>query len=332
MNQILIIKTMEPNKIWLKVNSTKWDISEAENSYPQGNTFLSPKCLRLYWLIAVLLMLLSFSNSLIAQKKIYIITDLEGISGVYKFDQAWVKDTPLNLKACEYFMADVAAVVHGLRDGGATEVVVCDGHGDQAVIPDLMVPGATYITGKPKPGPGALWGLDRSFSGFVMLGFHAMRGTPDGVLNHTQDVENRYWYNDVESGELAQNAAIAGYFGVPPILATGDEATCREARNFFGENCITVPVKRGISREAAVLYPLEETHKALYEGAKRAMAAIPLCKPYILKTPVKVKMLYLSPSPTMQEYFEKKSIPDYWVPKLQTKEGTVADVLHLLDF
>ena len=210
--------------------------------------------------------------------------------------------------------------------------MVCDGHGDQAVVPDLMIPGATYVTGKPKPGPGALWGLDSSYAGFVLVGFHAMRGTPDGVLNHTQDVENRYWYNDIESGELAQNAAIAGYFGVPPILATGDEATCREAHKFFGENCITVPVKRGIAREAAVLYPLEETHKALYEGAKRAMSAIPLCKPYKLKTPIRVKMMFLSPHPTMEEYLSKKSIPGYWEPKLQTKEGTVENALHLFDF
>ena len=323
---------METNKIWFTLNSPKWDLQEAKNSYPCQNALLSLKCSVKYSLLTVLLMLLMFSNPVEAQKKIYIITDLEGISGVYKFDQAWVKDTPLNIKACEYFMADVAAVVRGLRDGGATEVVVCDGHGDQAVIPDLMIPGATYITGKSKPGPGALWDLDNSFAGFVMVGFHAMRGTPDGVLNHTQSVENRYWYNDVESGELAQNAAIAGYFGVPPILATGDEATCREARNFFGENCITVPVKRGIAREAAVLYPLEETHKALYEGAKRAMAAIPLCKPYTLKTPIKVKMMFLSPHPSMEEYLSKKSIPGYWEPKLQTKEGTVADALHLLDF
>jgi D-amino peptidase len=311
---------------------TRKDHSLAKNNYLFLNFLLSRTnhilrlLLTLFWIFPM------FSDPASAQKKIYIITDLEGISGVYKFDQAWVKDTPLNLKACEYFMGDVAAVVRGLRDGGATEVVVCDGHGDQAVIPDLMIPGATYMTGKPKPGPGALWGLDRSFAGFVMVGFHAMRGTPDGVLNHTQSVENRYWYNDVESGELAQNAAIAGYFGVPAIMATGDEATCREAHKFFGENCITVAVKRGISREAAELYPLEETHKALYEGAKRAMAAIPLCKPYTLKTPVKVKKMFLSPHPTMEEYLSKKSIPNYWEPKLQTKEGTVEDVLNLLEF
>jgi D-amino peptidase len=327
-----MINAMEPNQSWLTLNSPEGDQSKAKNNYPWRNTSLPLKFSMPDWLLTVLLMLFIFSDPATAQKKIYIITDLEGISGVYKFDQAWVKDTPLNLKACEYFMGDVAAVVRGLRDGGATEVVVCDGHGDQAVIPDLMIPGATYITGKPKPGPGALWGLDRSFAGFVMVGFHAMRGTPDGVLNHTQSVENRYWYNDVESGELAQNAAIAGYFGVPPIMATGDEATCREAKIFFGGNCITVAVKRGVSREAAVLYPLEETHKALYEGAKRAMAAISSCKPYILKTPIKAKMKYLSPDPTMEEYLAKKSIPDYWEPKLQTKEGTIEDALHLLDF
>ncbi len=271
-------------------------------------------------------------NTASGQKKIYIITDLEGISGVYNFDQAWVKGTPLNLEACEYFMEDVAAVVRGLRDGGATEVYVLDGHGDQAVIPHMMVPGAKYITGKPKPAPGALWGLDESFAGIVLLGFHAMRGTPDGVLNHTQSVENRYWYNGRESGELAQNALFAGYYGIPPIMVTGDEATCREAREFFGDMIVTVPVKRGVSREAAVLYPFDEARKALYEGAKRAMSVINQCKPYTIELPIKTKEQYLDPHPSMKEYLEKKNQTDYWKSKLKTREGTVPDALHLFDY
>ena len=312
--------------------SLRMDFSKYESIFLMNNTFPSIKKLHPYRLLTVMLVFLMTISLAVAQKKIYIITDLEGISGVYKFDQAWIKGTPLNLEACEYFMGDVAAVVRGLRDGGATEVFVCDGHGDQAVIPHLMISGAIYITGKPKPGPGSLWGLDKSFAGVVLLGFHAMRGTPDGVLNHTQGVENRYWYNGVESGELAQNAAIAGFFGVPPILVSGDEATCREAKSFFGDNCITIAVKRGIAREAAVLYPFDETHKALYEGARHAMEIISLCKPYTLETPIKVKMQYLKPVPTIKEYLEKKSIPDYWEPKLLTKEGTVLDALHLLEF
>ena len=111
--------------------------------------------------LAVLLLILLSPVLAAAQIKIYIMTDLEGVSGAYKFAQTREKDTPLNIQACEYFMGDLAAVVRGLRDGGATEILVIDGHGSQAIIPHLMAPGAKYITGKPRPGSG-LWGLDRS--------------------------------------------------------------------------------------------------------------------------------------------------------------------------
>jgi D-amino peptidase len=267
----------------------------------------------------VLLVYFAWTNTSSSQLKIYVNTDLEGISGVFSFNQTRKKDTPLNIQACEYFMGDVAAVVRGLRDGGATEIIILDGHGSQAVIPHLMVSGARYITGRPRPGAGNLTELDSSFAGMVFVGFHAMMGTPDGVLNHTQssESENRYWYNGVESGELAQNAAIAGYYGVPPIMVTGDEATCREAKKFFGDNIVTVPVKRGVARESAVLYPFEDTRKALYEGAKRAMAAISSCKPYILETPIKVKEQYLNLDPNLPK------------PLLVLREGVARDALHL---
>jgi D-amino peptidase len=271
--------------------------------------------------ISVLISLISFACADIAssQLKIYVNTDLEGISGVFSFNQTRKKDTPLNIQACEYFMGDVAAVVRGLRDGGATEIIILDGHGSQAVIPHLMVSGAKYITGRPRPGAGNLTELDSSYAGMVMVGFHAMMGTPDGVLNHTQssESENRYWYNGVESGELAQNAAIAGYFGVPPIMVTGDEATCREAKKFFGNNIVTVAVKRGVARESAVLYPFEDTRKALYEGAKRAVAAISSCKPYVLEKPIKVKEQYLKNDPSSSTLV------------LVSREGIAEDALHL---
>jgi D-amino peptidase len=254
-----------------------------------------------------------------AQIKIYIMTDLEGVSGVYKFAQTREKDTPLNIQASEYFMQDLAAVVRGLRDGGATEILILDGHGPQAIIPHMMEPGAKYITGKPRPG-NVLWGLDKTFAGLVQFGAHAMKGTEDGVLNHTQSSksENRYWYNGIESGELAQSALMAGHYGVPTILVTGDEATCREATKFFGSACVTVAVKQGVSREAAILYPFEETHKALYEGAKRAIAAISKCRPYVLELPIKAKIEYLDLTSNLPE------------PKLITKEWTIPEALQLL--
>jgi D-amino peptidase len=255
-----------------------------------------------------------------AGRKIYVVTDLEGASGVYKFAQTREPDSPAGQEAKAYLMHDIAAVVCGLKAGGATEILVLDAHGPQAFVPHLMEPGAKYITGRPRPE--ALWGLDGSFAGIVLLAHHAKMGTPDGVLNHTQSsrTENRYWYNGVESGELAQEAAIAGYYGVPPILVTGDEATCREANEFFGPDCVTVAVKRGIAREAAVLCPFEETRAALFEGALRAMEALPRCKPYRIATPIKARKEYLE--------LDEKGAP----LRQASKEGMIDDVLHLLDF
>jgi len=252
--------------------------------------------------------------------RIYIVTDLEGASGVYKFAQTREPGNPLGEKAKEYLMGDIAAVVRGLRAANVAEIVVLDGHGSQAFVPHLMEPGAKYITGKPRPGP--LTCLDESFDGLIQLGAHTMMGTPDGVLAHTQSsrTENRYWYNGVESGELAQCAAIAGHYGVPTIMVTGDEATCREATKFFGSNCVTMAVKRGITREAAMLYPFDETRQALYEGARRAVAAIPKCQPYKLTLPIQAKKEYL--------VFDSSSGPGRRI----SKEGTIEDVLKLLDF
>ncbi len=268
-----------------------------------------------------LLVLACFNPRLAATPlRIYIVTDLEGASGVYKFAQTREPGNPLGEKAKEYLMGDIAAVVRGLRAANVAEIVVLDGHGSQAFVPHLMEPGAKYITGKPRPGP--LTCLDDSFDGLIQLGAHTMMGTPGGVLAHTQSsrTENRYWYNGIESGELAQCAAIAGHYGVPTIMVTGDEATCREAEEFFGSNCVTVAVKRGITREAAMLYPFDETLQALYEGARRAVAAIPQCQPYKLSLPIQAKKEYL--------VFDSPSGPGRRV----SKEGTIEDVSKLLDF
>jgi D-amino peptidase len=271
--------------------------------------------------IAWLFVLAFFVPRLAAKPpRIYIVTDLEGASGVYEFAQTREPNNPLGAKAKEYLMGDIAAVVKGLRSVNVFDIVVLDGHGSQAFVPHLMEPGAKYITGKPRPGP--LTDLDDSFDGLIQLGAHAMMGTPDGVLCHTQSSrsENRYWYNGVESGELAQCAAIAGYYDIPTIMVTGDEATCREATKFFGPDCVTVAVKRGIAREAAELYPFEETHRALYEGARKAVAAIPKCKPYKLTVPIQAKKEYL--------VFDS----DSEAARRVTKEGTIDNVLNLVDF
>ena len=77
--------------------------------------------------------------------------------------------------------------------------------------------------------------------------------------------------------------------------------------------------KEGLAREAAVLYPFEETRKALYEGAREAIAAIPKCKPYKMKTPIHVKEQWLEKAPSSIQ------------PNVMTREKVVDNPLHLFD-
>jgi len=252
--------------------------------------------------------------------KIYVATDLEGISGVWRFAQTRDRTSPLYDQAAEYLMGDTAALVRGLREAGASKIVVADGHGGgNNFIPHLMVPGASYVTGQPRKRFGQ---LDESFDGIVLLGYHAMKGTPDGVLNHTQSskTEVRYWYNGRESGEIAQCALSAGSLGVPVIMVTGDTATCREAKRFLGKGVVTVPTKRGISREAAELYAFEDTHRAIFEGAGKALAALPRCKPYKLKMPIKCK----------REWIEHTDRPSE--TRVQVREASVRDLTQIYAF
>lgn len=256
-------------------------------------------------------------------QKIYIITDLEGASGVYKWSQIDNKDDALNREACEYYMKDLEAVIKGFKDGGAKEIFVFDAHGLQIIVPHLMIPGVKYLTGHPRPE--GLLGLDSTFDAVALVGFHAMEGTENGVLNHTQNPYNhaRYWYNGIESGEIAQDALKCGFFNVPVVLVTGDDATCREATNFLGKDVVTVTVKEGIAEECAVLYAFPDTYKALYEGAKKSMSVIKKCKPYKLQMPIKAKMTYYS-----KEGLDSR----FPIPMLKTREWVINSEPELKEY
>jgi len=236
--------------------------------------------------------------------KVYIATDLEGATGVFCFKQTRDHDTPDYREAVALLMGDIAAVAEGLNEAGVDEIYAMDGHGGgNNFQPQHMVRGVRYITGWPRPRAFPL--LDESFDGVILLAYHAMNGTADGVLHHTQSSvnENKYWYDGVERGEIYQHAVIAGSFGVPVMLVTGDEATCREARDTLGADLPTVAVKQGLSREAAVLLAPEETRELLKASARAAVAALPRLKPYRIKLPVRVRTRCLAAGSLENPYY-----------------------------
>jgi len=227
--------------------------------------------------------------------RVYVCTDLEGISGVTHWDQTREMTTAAYQHARHLLTKEVNACVQGCLDGGAKEVVVLDGHGGGFnFVPDELHPGATYVTGPNRPT--MLPGLDASFAAVILLGYHAMANTPQAVLAHTQSSKAgcRYWYNGRESGEIAQSAIVAGHFGVTVVLVTGDEATCAEARAFLGEGIVTVAVKKGISITCCEMVPPQRAWELIRKGAAEALARIPRCKPYTIDLPIKARLSYLT--------------------------------------
>ena len=225
--------------------------------------------------------------------KVYIPTDLEGISGVTVWDQTREMTTALYQHARHLLTREVNAAVKGCLAGGANEVVVLDGHGGGFnLVPDELHPGATYVTG---PGrPAMLCGLDETFAAAILLGYHAMAGTPNAVLAHTQSSKrgDRYWYNGRESGEIAQTALVCGHYGVPVVMVTGDEATCAEARAFLGDGIVTASVKKGLGINACQMLAPEAAWDLIAESAAKALAQVGQCKPYKIDLPIHARLRF----------------------------------------
>ena len=222
--------------------------------------------------------------------KIYIVTDLEGISGVCVFQQTR-EPGPEHDQARHLLMGDVNAAVQGCLDGGAEEVVVLDGHGGGFnFIPEEMHPDAYFVTGVQRPR--VLCGLHEGMDAILLVGYHAMLGTETGMLHHTQSSKNesRYWYNGRETGEIGQMAILAGHYDLPVVMVTGDQAACNEARVFLGENVVTVSIKEGYGRQCGKLIAPKRAHQLIQAGAKEAMMGIHQVSPYRPTLPIEGRL------------------------------------------
>ncbi len=211
--------------------------------------------------------------------KIYIHTDLEGISGVDSIEMI-NRDDPRHMFARERLMADTNAAIAGAFDGGATEVWVADKHGGaNSFIHELLDKRAKVDP----PIRGRRWtgGLDETFDATMIIGAHAMAGTLNAFLDHTQSSLScfNYYVNGRKMGEMAQWAIMCAHFGVPLIMVSGDEAACAEARAFFNP-IETAAVKVASGRNKAISYDLKEAEKRIREAAARAISLIGKAKPF----------------------------------------------------
>src|SRR5215208_7058838 len=225
--------------------------------------------------------------------KVLISADMEGTCGVV----SWVQVMPPEVarhseatsldeytRARERMTAEVNAAVEGALAGGADEVIVNDSHdGMRNLLPDKLHPALRFISGNDKP-LGMMQGIDLDGIGAVFYtGYHAKAGTPNAPLAHTWTG----WINDVRidgrsTGEFGINAVVAGHYGVPVTLVTGDVRAVEQTRELLGEDVVGVPVKDGLSTFAALHLHPARAQELIRDGAERAVRAAATVQPFRL--------------------------------------------------
>ena len=223
---------------------------------------------------------------------VFVSCDMEGATGVVHPDQL-LAGAPDYARGRRFLTGDVRAVCEGALAAGAERVVVCDGHGSMRnlLLEDLPDPVEVVV------GPASSRflcqseGLDDSFHAALFVGFHARNGAPGAVLPHTWvgSLVHEITVNGEVFGEIALNAAIAGHFGVPVVLVSGDAAAVQEAAALLPD-AETVATKTAVGRAAAICRTPAWTAAALRAAAEKALRRRRRPKPLAVKTPVVVSI------------------------------------------
>ena len=133
------------------------------------------------------------------------------------------------------------------------------------------------------------------FDTMMLSGIHAKPGTKDAVMAHSWIPKALYDFrvNGVSMGEIGVNALVAGHWGIPVSLVSGDQATCDEARALLGE-VETVAVKRGTGGFAAYCPHPEVVRQELKEAARRALKGHSRFAPYALEKPLRMEFDFVT--------------------------------------
>jgi D-amino peptidase len=104
------------------------------------------------------------------------------------------------------------------------------------------------------------------------------------------------WLNDLLTGEYGLNAAVAGHFGVPVIMASGDQTACEQISELLGD-IETAVVKQAVGRFAAECLPPQVSQELIYTAAHRAverLAEDDVPEPFVMDTPIRVTVEFPS--------------------------------------
>jgi len=224
--------------------------------------------------------------------KVFISADMEGIAGVVTPEQLGPSGFEYG-RFREFMTNEVIAAIEGAREAGATEIVVADSHGNmQNLLIELLPADVTLVRGSPRP-LSMMEGIDSTFDAALFIGYHASATNPEGVRAHTMS-SARYAavaLNGEPIAESGMNAAIAGHFGVPIVMVSGDDVAVAEVQALVPgvEGAV---VKRALGFHAAATITPAAARELIRERARAGVARRNEIRPHALRTPVRLDLTF----------------------------------------
>lgn len=223
-------------------------------------------------------------------KKIYISADLEGVVGVVTGEQLGPDGFEYQ-RFREFMTAELNACIDAARAAGATEFLISDSHGNgQNLLIEQLPTDVMVIRSWPRP-LGMMEGIDDSFDGVIFLGYHSSAANKRGVRAHTMSSANviDIRLNGISMSEGSMNAAIAGHFGVPVIMISGDDVAVAETQVIVGDmEGAVVKWAKGF-HSAQTLTP-DAAYEVIRTRTKSAVDRIDDFEPYVLETPIELEL------------------------------------------
>ena len=226
---------------------------------------------------------------------IYIVVDMEGISGVIGVCET--DPSHKNYSVYQKIMTnEVNAVAKTAFEEGAKRVLINDFHafGYNLLIEDLHKD-VELVRGDTNPTFGyGLSGLDESFNALIHLGVHPRKGEKFGIINHTMSgvAVADLRVNGNQIGEFELVAAAAGDLDVPVALVSGDVRATQKAKKLLS-NVETVPTKFGYNDVSARCLTPEKVSSQLVEKTKIVLSNISKYKPYKYNGENLIEMKYM---------------------------------------
>ena len=222
--------------------------------------------------------------------KIFISADMEGVVGAVTAEQ--LRPGGFEYERFRGFMtAEVNAAIDAAREAGATEFVIADSHGNgQNLLIERLPDDVTVVRSSPREFR-MMGGIDDTFDGVIFLGYHASTANMDGVRAHTFSSANitGLTLNGIEMSEGSMNAAIAGHFGVPVIMVSGDDVAVAENQAVIGDIEGAV-VKRALGFHSAESLTPEAAYEVIRTRTAAAINRIGDFEPYVLETPIVLEL------------------------------------------